>query len=268
MVPGGIDGLERSQRDPAVCRDEQQLLASFHWQMLLVPFSTFLYNSPAVLARRRDCTIRQRRLTQTLVFGVTQDLLYAAQGADAAGARFIDANRPMPPQSVVRRRAWVRTQWDPSRPLVHQRVDIAIDLPKLKRGSKRFSPAKQMRRLQSDLRSKPQRNVTTAKVDASRSSLQAAPCVTFFTGERINKRNPSLADLPSSWHHTAPPPHTYKCRYDPVHNAIRNRDKSVPLALCIIRIATLMHASRPYIFSRHSSSPQTSGGGRNGDNGP
>jgi hypothetical protein len=148
---------------------------------------------------------------------------------------------------------------------VHQRVDIAIDLPKLKRGSKRFSPAKQMRRLQSDLRSKPQRNVTTAKVDASRSSLQAAPCVTFFTGERINKRNPSLADLPSSWHHTAPPPHTYKCRYDPVHNAIRNRDKSVPLALCIIRIAMLMHASRPYIFSRHSSSPQTSGGGRNGD---
>ena len=122
-----------------------------------------------------------------------------------------------------------------------------------------------MRRLQSDLRSKPQRNVTTAKVDASRSSLQAAPCVTFFTGERINKRNPSLADLPSSWHHTAPPPHTYKCRYDPVHNAIRNRDKSVPLALCIIRIAMLMHASRPYIFSRHSSSPQTSGGGRNGD---
>ena len=47
MVPGGIDGLERSQRDPAVCRDEQQLLASFHWQMLLLPFSTFLYNSPA-----------------------------------------------------------------------------------------------------------------------------------------------------------------------------------------------------------------------------
>jgi hypothetical protein len=103
MVPGGIDGLERSQRDPATCRDEQQLLASFHWQMLLVPFSTFLYNSPAALARRRDCKIRQRRLTQTLVFGVTQDLLYAAQGADAAGARFIDANRPMPPQSVVRR---------------------------------------------------------------------------------------------------------------------------------------------------------------------
>jgi len=71
--------------------------------MLLVPVSTFLYNSPAALARHRDCKIRQRRLTQTLVFGVTQDLLYAAQGADAAGARFIDANRPMPPQSVVRR---------------------------------------------------------------------------------------------------------------------------------------------------------------------
>jgi hypothetical protein len=30
MVPGGIDGLERSQRNPATCRDEQQLLASFH----------------------------------------------------------------------------------------------------------------------------------------------------------------------------------------------------------------------------------------------
>jgi len=47
MVPGGIDGLERSQRDPSVCWDEQQLLASFHEQMLLLPFSTFLYNSPA-----------------------------------------------------------------------------------------------------------------------------------------------------------------------------------------------------------------------------
>ena len=102
-------------------------------------------------------------------------------------------------------------------------------------------------------------------IDAFRSSKQAAPVTCFFQNLRVDKCNPTLEHVPSNWHPTAPLPHSFKCRYDPVHNAIRNRDRPVPLALCIIRVAELMHAPRPHIFSRQTSSPHTSRGSCNGD---
>jgi hypothetical protein len=144
-------------------------------------------------------------------------------------------------------------------------LEIGIDLPTLVKGSHGFSPATVVRRLRSEFSSKPQLDVRAVTVDAFRSSMQAAPVTCFFQNLRVDKSNPTLEHVPSNWHPTAPLPHSYKCRYDPVHNAIRNRDRPVPLALCIIRVAELMHAPRPHIFSRQTSSPHTSRGGRNGD---
>ena len=118
-------------------------------------------------------------------------------------------------------------------------------------------------------------NMQYTEVDAHRSTKQAAPVPSFFDDLRADKRNPCIADLaglPSectaqgpSWSATRPPPDRYKCRYDPVHMAVRHRDKPVPHALCIIRAAELMKAPRPSIFARQRNSPHTSGGGHNGE---
>lgn len=166
--------------------------------------------------------------------------------------------------SSARRKKWIRKQWGGTG-LRREHLEIGIDLPTLVKGSHGFSPATVVRRLRSEFSSKPQLDVRAVTVDAFRSSMQAAPVTCFFQNLRVDKSNPTLEHVPSNWHPTAPLPHSYKCRYDPVHNAIRNRDRPVPLALCIIRVAELMHAPRPHIFSRQTSSPHTSGGGCNGD---
>ena len=131
-------------------------------------------------------------------------------------------------------------------------MHIAFDVPNTPSGGNSrsgFAFTKTVRQLQRSIVSKAPPDGSIKNIDAFRSSKQAAPVTCFFQNLRIDKSNPTLEHVPSNWHPTAPLPHAYKCRYDPVHNAIRNRDRPVPLALCIIRVAELMHALRPHLFA-------------------
>jgi hypothetical protein len=147
-------------------------------------------------------------------------------------------------------------------------VHIAFDVPNTPSGGNSrsgFAFMKTVRQLPRSIVSKAPPGGSIKNIDAFRSSKQAAPVTCFFQNKRVDKCNPAPEHVPSNWHPTAPLPHSFKCRYDPVHKAICNRDRPVPLALCIIRVAELMHAPRPHIFSRQTNNPQTSGGGHNGD---
>jgi len=183
----------------------------------------------------------------------------------------------MPPSRKKLRERWKQKQHKGVRRKPDSRVYLAVDNPK--RGPGRhgtgFAMSRTLQSVQRVVRSNRALNMEYKEIDGHRSTKQAAPVPCFFNNKRADKRNPCIADLaglPSertaqgpSWSATRPPPDRYKCRYDPIHMAVRNRDKPVPHALCIIRAAELMRAPRPSIFARQRNSPHTSGGGHNGE---
>ena len=253
-----VESILRDIKPLNQCNDsDASLAAAIQAQLKWFVLLCFLYNGPEAVRVRRRSEILDRRWNASMMRLVAEDAPKAALEAEANGQLFLQKNvRPsMRPAKIrakkvgtTQRRNWsfrkkkkgkdASRQGLPSEPeakrsknvdkpssptLQYSRLIVGID--GRNGGSKEIAVLKRLAKTQ-----RYRGRVAIGKIDGYRTSKQAAPELTVFSGERANRRQPTPADLKEAGMQHMPKSR-FKTLFDPVLNKMRQRDRDVFLAI-------------------------------------
>jgi hypothetical protein len=272
LAPGvTLDDLT-SRPDFATCTTRAALLDAIYMELLVRDVAIFGYCAGTTCQHARKTVMRQGRFESNVLHTISVQLPLAAKLASDEGRPYLEKNLGLP--ATAKRRQRQRSDASrkakdaqreakstgtppppqplprPKPPTVIAGVDVfsakgrfksRFPVMKTWRGSKRRAE------MHADIRD----HVNIGKVLGDRTSKQTSPLACLKTGQIVDRRDPTSADLPAHWQ-GPPPPNGYKTPFDPVARCVVHRDKAAALAVAIVTLAFALGLIRPDIFVRVS----------------